>query len=255
MINTGSAPTCVRNNGTSFVDVVNFATPGAAKKIHNWKVLEEEKFSDHQYISFELDPNIRPQRHTSDVVVNFACVRNAFQNIFSPDVDIPQTWDKCCEILQQAQRAGHKKRHGKSSGYWWSAEMDEAKARCNRERRACTRERRRLGYVNEDSENGRREAQRDLTNLVRRCKRLHWLGLLKRIENDIWGNAFQIVVRDTKSLNPGVTFSVGAMMEIVVVLLPTGNPLDVHPVLETKRISGPLRAMIHNYLEDRTIKV
>lgn len=55
LINEGNSPTCVRQQGSSIVDLT-WATPQIAGRINNWKVEEEVvSLSDHNYLTFRID--------------------------------------------------------------------------------------------------------------------------------------------------------------------------------------------------------
>ncbi|XP_033228888.1 uncharacterized protein LOC117180499 [Belonocnema kinseyi] len=51
--NKGENPTFVRKNYRSILDLT-IATTQIGKKIHQWKVSEEESLSDHNYVTFEI---------------------------------------------------------------------------------------------------------------------------------------------------------------------------------------------------------
>ncbi|KAJ8933803.1 hypothetical protein NQ314_013775 [Rhamnusium bicolor] len=55
--NDGDTPTCVRPNGESYIDIT-LTTQGAARKITQWKVLEEETCSDHRHIMFTIKEGV-----------------------------------------------------------------------------------------------------------------------------------------------------------------------------------------------------
>lgn len=54
LVNTGLTPTCIRSQGTSFIDIT-WASPSLYRRICDWSVCEEvEPLSDHLYIFFEI---------------------------------------------------------------------------------------------------------------------------------------------------------------------------------------------------------
>lgn len=55
--NIGKVPTFERGASHSVLDVT-FATPLIARRIRDWKVLNEESRSDHKYIKYELSPHV-----------------------------------------------------------------------------------------------------------------------------------------------------------------------------------------------------
>lgn len=66
LVNQGNIPTCVRPQDTSVVDLT-WTTSGLVERVKNWRVLhnpDEESFSDHRYIRFDLIHHLDSKRHT-----------------------------------------------------------------------------------------------------------------------------------------------------------------------------------------------
>lgn len=59
--NTGDSPTFVRGASESYIDVT-LASREIWQKISNWRVLDEDSFSLHQYIVFDISPAISSVR-------------------------------------------------------------------------------------------------------------------------------------------------------------------------------------------------
>ncbi|KAL6418732.1 hypothetical protein ACFW04_011826 [Cataglyphis niger] len=56
LLNTGSDPTCIRAQGCSIIDLT-WASPGLARYISSWQVLDLSTLSDHVYIVVKFDNN------------------------------------------------------------------------------------------------------------------------------------------------------------------------------------------------------
>lgn len=55
VLNRGCTPTFVRGNSSSIIDLT-IGTTSFARKVVDWKVMEDETLSDHRYIVFKTSP-------------------------------------------------------------------------------------------------------------------------------------------------------------------------------------------------------
>nr|CAI5829680.1 unnamed protein product [Callosobruchus analis] len=143
--NTGGTPTFQRGSSESFIDIT-LSTQSVAKKITNWKVMENETLSDHKHIYFEImgagvKQNIERQRPIID--------KKKLEDLLKQKAQELQT-----NGLSSAQELGdalssiYKKsciRGGRSLEwlpYWWNEEIERKKRECVSLRREKTRKNR-----------------------------------------------------------------------------------------------------------------
>lgn len=165
VLNQGNAPTCVRHNGESVIDV-SFGSPTVARRVKKWRVLEgEETLSDHLYIRWEVsDPSIRTQRVDRSVhgppprrwVIKKMdadlLMAAAMAVSWGDEGDHPAPRDvegevnrlreelwQICDAAMPRSRPPPKVR----SAYWWTPLLTTLRKECNRVRRQLKRHRRR----------------------------------------------------------------------------------------------------------------
>lgn len=63
-------------------------------------------------------------------------------------------------------------------------------------------------------------AQKKLTELIRVSKKKHWRILIENLEQDIFGDGYKIVVKDTKGLVPGLNLAPETVRDILNSLFP-----------------------------------
>lgn len=160
LINVGSAPTCVRAQGSSVVDTC-WGNVGLMARIKNWRVLVNEEFlSDHHYVRFDMERWKKRRRipevaklvgpHWSRTKFRLKLYKTTLDILFAGiDKDLDKDVDSLAQILRARMTSAcdmagsrsvksYKRRHS-----WWTEEVAEAHASCLRLRRACTRMRRR----------------------------------------------------------------------------------------------------------------
>lgn len=203
-LNDGVHPTLVRANGQSFIDLtlVSQELTGSS-----WQVLHaEESLSDHQpiLVQIELGRRIKLNKTTN----------RADPKVFIESIDIirQEHWssnvDRTVKKIVAAHRSSKKPIKIDSSGtlpYWWSDDVANqisqtrtARRRYQRENRQANRELLYEEYVN---------TRRTLTNLIRKNKREKWKNLCQALNEDIYGDAYNIVRAQLKCRGPSVTLT------------------------------------------------
>jgi len=223
IINSGSAPTCVRPQGTSIVDLT-WATPDVINKIFGWEVLENNiSYSDHRYIRFNINlgnKNIEQRRDRQSKSIR-AWNKKKFDDKFEAalewlcaDEDPPESGIEANQridlIIKQAcdlamPRIMHKDGAAKPV-YWWNDEIREARGASIRWYRNWKRETRKnntetANYAHEKYRNSKKE----LRKLIRRSKRNAWQELILTIDQDPWGIPYKIVMNKLKGGTPPLT--------------------------------------------------
>lgn len=213
--NAGGDPTFVGRGAGSIVDVT-FVSETLARRMMEWKVLEDENASDHRYIEFRIESQGRSRAHGPDIDSSNGrgwIVANIDYDLLStglflaewtvngnttdagPDelaAELERGITLACDFALKAKPPESLKRRPVP---WWNSEIASARNECFRLRRALTRARRRAleEAVGEHAEF--REARKKLNKLIKRSKEKCWNDLTKIVENDPWGKPYKIVMR------------------------------------------------------------
>ena len=158
--NVGSAPTFIRRNSTSIIDVT-LATDSVLERIENWRVLEDETLSDHRYIEFCLK-SIKPQDWEIKAAKGWKLTEDGVGAIKAYLVgrrDIPkknatETLTEACDKFLKKKR-----KSGKPPVYWWNEDIKEKRKACVSARRSLARTRRRHPEEAEEEENHYKECR------------------------------------------------------------------------------------------------
>jgi len=171
VINEGNAPTCVRPQGTSIVDLT-WATATMAKKIKEWKVeVGKLSLSDHNYITFGIDleeknkdkmntytakkksMNNRSEKSPRwkmetldqeiyDEVLKWKCSmhnNNGSLEEGGEDNDVEWIRQAMIEAADASMRRARKMTTNKKQVYWWNDNIAEIRNNCIADRRKWTR--------------------------------------------------------------------------------------------------------------------
>ena len=233
--NVGSQPTFVRGTSESVLDVT-FATQGTAKRLKNWRVLEEESLSDHRYISFNtitgnqsiVQEDVRESRLAWALEKmdeeKFAA---SFKRESGGHLEDPGTAAmNLVSRIQQACDASMPRRKeftGRKPKYWWTAEIAEFRKSCNSAHRIFQRRRKKREAAHPvEEENAWREARRNLTVAIKRSKERCWRELCELVNQDTWGIPYRLVMKRLRGNQPiaGITLP-GRVDAIIDTLFPT----------------------------------
>lgn len=105
VMNDGDIPTCVRTNGTSYVDIT-FATASMARNIKEWRIKEDETLSDHRYISFKVrtqEKKLHGQEKRVVYTDKTRCEQKIKQLLDSGNIE--ENPEGCRKLLQAAQES------------------------------------------------------------------------------------------------------------------------------------------------------
>lgn len=201
LMNDGVTPTFIRRESRSVLDLT-FAAPAVSRQISDWEVLPDETLSDHQYISYSIQatgparipPYAGMGRWTYKPESRERIEAGLERTIpamgsTDPAALLGAMVGACTGVLPY-RRPGESRR----AVYWWTPAIAEARRECVRRRRVLTRRRRRaLPPEIADLESSLLEARRQLRGMIRASKRMKWYELCAELDNDVWGNAYQIV--------------------------------------------------------------
>lgn len=240
LMNEGNAPTCIRPQGTSIVDLT-WVTAGLIEKVTEWKVLEDETLSDHVCIVYKL-------------VVNIAgpLIRNKHEEEFPRWVWKNMDKERFEEVIQVGLWVNRERKEGpvdewtehmksmvtracdtvakrvkvtrKRNKFWWNEQVAES-------RRIAIERRRKMTRVNKRGSDEEREeatvqykkARKELRDEIKKAKANAWQELMETIDKDPWGKPYRIVMNRLKRATPAVTetLSKEALEDVLEELFPT----------------------------------
>lgn len=155
LVNTGNEPTCVRDQGESWVDLT-WSTPDLIAKMSNWRVLPEETLSDHMYLYMEVGslkprPQSKPRigwrwdKADAEIFRSSLILQCATKEVREAD-----SANKIAELIDTAIKwscDAAAPRRGppptRKACHWWSEEIAELRRNALSTRRRWQRERRR----------------------------------------------------------------------------------------------------------------
>lgn len=252
VLNKGTAPTCVRHNGSSIIDIT-LGNPRAARMVGEWEVLEgKETLSDHNYIRFCVsDPS---EGKAAAAKANRACpqtasnrwvlkklnvdglraaamikvwVKNPLGNFRDVDEGAAAFRTAVTEICDMAMPRCRPS-PAKPAAYWWTQELAGLRADCCRARRAyvrCRRRRRRdeetEAFLYDEYTDKRKRLQREIRNAKARA----WDELVETVEKDPWGRPYKLVRKKLSCGGPPTTERLHPefLQRVVDTLFPVGK--------------------------------
>lgn len=235
-------------NGASLIDVTLISSSLVAK-ISGWKVLEEDSGSEHSYINFQVNHQIKPPQNVNTLNQP---VHNVNNETCSPD-GTPNGW-----IMTQAgikKLASYLKKNGKpptklnasslvehitktcnkclqpkSSNllrkpvYWWNQEISEKRAECHIIRRKLTRARpKRNPELIRTYAEKLKTVRKEIKILIFRAKERAWEELRRELDADIWGKGYKII---TKKFQRNLPVTEEVMKQQVKKLFPTNERIN-----------------------------
>lgn len=226
LINQGSSSTLVRPQGESIIDLT-WASPSAADRIDNWRVMSQETLSDHLYIRMRVDVtrrgvlNSRPAgggdpppkrwalRQLDTDRLMAAVLSETWPGAETPlEVEGQVEWlgammARACDFAMPRVRPRPRR-----AAYWWTEEIAELRRTSVNARRRFTRERRRGPSESVDEAlEGYREARKSLSAAIRKAKAKAWDEQLLTLDSDPWGRPYKIVMNKMRHWAPPVTES------------------------------------------------
>lgn len=149
VVNRGTSPTFIKGNRSSLIDFT-CASPTIFNRVTNWNVItNEDIFSDHQTIAFNILYNNTDLRNTAALKRKrfvysptdknskkfLESIKNMYaecQDDLDPEKLITRLSEKCNTFLGQPP-------HPKRPVYWWNRAIAEKRKKCMKIRRILTR--------------------------------------------------------------------------------------------------------------------
>lgn len=247
LINTGQISTCVREKGESIVDLT-WATPAAATKIGEWRVMDLETLSDHRYIWVGIGtrtPPLKDSRSRRTEPRRWALKEIDEDKLLA--TILAMEWDEKSTETKEPQREALRIRNiltkacdasmprGRQSHrqttYWWNEDIAEL-------RRNAIRMSRRVARCKKNTieraikYESYREAKIALKVAIKKAKVEKWSELLQKLEEDPWGRAYKIVLNKLKVAAPPLTesFDPGFVQKVVGSLFPKWEGITVDEI-------------------------
>lgn len=228
VLNDGKIPTFVRRDQESFIDLT-CCSRNLLSKVVNWRVLQKESLSDHQYISYDLEKTEEQKTESKrkgwlvnkldKTKLKTKLVEECQGNEGSSADDIIRIVTKACDFSMPKLKTKPNKWR---PAYWWTEEISGLRKDCKKARRAVTRGRKRVQQEELITlvEEWKRK-RKELKLLIRKEKERKWKILCEEVEEDVWGLGYKIVTKRIRIRQP----SLGKELKdhITKTLFPTHN--------------------------------
>lgn len=234
VINEGNVTTFRRPGYGETIPDVTLASETLARRVAEWRVIEDYTGSDHQYIVFVL--NTVPTRQTGssrpvgwnvarlneETLVSVMKAREAevlthHGSAEEGAVAAMRLIRKACDASMPRKRAC---RRGAVAAYWWTDEIANLRKRCIELRRRMTRTRRRNPNSTERESEDFKTAKKDLKRAINQSKKAKWEELRQEVNNDPWGLGYKIVTKKLGMKTAPPSFDEARMKGIVEALFP-----------------------------------
>ncbi|XP_066261264.1 uncharacterized protein [Euwallacea similis] len=220
-------PTFVRREQQSCIDVT-FVSKGLVNHITDWQVLENEPCSPHKHICFEIgSTSVRKTQLLSCVKLEKQKFIEAFGNILvrHPEVNSGKEISKLMKEAFRAACDGNRNEATDSPNpYWWTEQIEQMRKNCIKARRRALRARGNLNIADTDTEalwQRYKDARKSLHKEISSRKKTSWIELCTKLDDDIWGDSYKIVMRQLKPGNP-FELTAKRKLDIVEHLFPRG---------------------------------
>ncbi|XP_050452161.1 uncharacterized protein LOC126851864 [Cataglyphis hispanica] len=248
LLNTGKDPTCIRAQGCSIIDLT-WASPGLARYINSWQILDLSTLSDHVYIVVRFDTIRHVENNWMRKKIRrwnwkkadwgkfqdsllWSCTSNLSNIDVEPDVDkIADTLDAEMKMACDNSAPKALPPQGKKSVYWWNDTIAEVRADTNAAYRAWKRLRRTCNPSPQEEELLRqryRTTRKKLRAEISKAKTIAWKELLDAVESDPWGLPYRLVLNKLKSSSCNILENLDkdSRRQLIAKLFPSGETHD-----------------------------
>ena len=249
VINTGVKPTFQRGKQQSFLDLT-ICNDKIKGKIRDWMVLEIESLSDHNYILYTLQDDLRSSNHdpneTRKILDLDKCRMELERRVRGKNFGARQLTEetrKACkdsmiEIPERRNRA-----------YWFNQRIAELRRNCVKARRRSLRT---SAERWEENKMIYREARNELNKAILSSKKQIWNDLCEEVSRNPWSTGYKIVMEKLRIQKTDLSKEL--IGEILGTLFPEhehsarqaterrGSPMEFEPISdeELKEVSRKL---------------
>lgn len=230
--NQGEKPTFQVQNYGSILDLT-ITTENLRGKISEWKVLDTETLSDHNYITFCINEmstlsmqNPRPvgwevkklDKKKLDLILNSLEPENSEEQSGSTFTE---------ELLKICEKVMPKRilRGNRQPMYWWNDEIAELRRDCLSWRRKYTRSRRNQTLPDANTWENYKELKKKLRIAIRKSKSNCWKAICDQVDGDIWGDGYKIVTKSILGFPQRINLTIQRMEEVAKHLFPIHEPV------------------------------
>lgn len=231
--NVGKKPTFEVQGYSSILDLT-MATANIGKAISNWEVSDKETLSDHNYITYDLklDKGVATktteQRGWQVRTLNQQKLIAATQRITYRATPITaaeytsQLTQMCDEAMKKKKMCGKRR-----PTYWWTPDIGQLRKDSIHCRRLYTRNVRRTPpEVSEQLWRDYKESKKMLRNAIKAAKRESWKNLCRKIDTDIWGDGYKLVMKMMNGFPPKPNLTIEEMETIARELFPVHREVN-----------------------------
>uniref|UniRef100_A0ABD2X125 Endonuclease/exonuclease/phosphatase domain-containing protein n=1 Tax=Trichogramma kaykai TaxID=54128 RepID=A0ABD2X125_9HYME len=242
LLNTGSEPTFVGEQGESVIDLT-FASVSLYNRVGSWRVSDVYTSSDHKAIVYEIlleknqgvgrapAGNRRWSARTLDgdsfaeIVSSMKIRSGSAENMVD---ELMSTIVRTCDA---SMSGGHDRRR-REPVCWWNDDIAECRRDCIRAQRGDQRARGRPDEVIRREEFA--DARRRLRNAIKASKHLCWRQLCDEADRDVWGKPYRTVMSRLKAPRTSPPTAPDLVRRAVSTLFPSVIPrlIGIPPVLE-----------------------
>lgn len=265
VLNNGYASTFRRPGYRESILDISLGTPKISSRIENWVVSEEYSGSDHQHITFSVGVASTTtatqqgpeERRWNARKLDPEALRRSLSQSWSTlkTYPTPNTNSETEKMVEATMRAIAiscdasmpclKNRGLHRPVYWWTPEIAVLRKRCLELRRRATRTAKSTP-VQALYRSKYKEAKKELNRTIKASKATLWKEICNDLEKDIWGKAYQIVVKKLGKATPEAPKPPAIMDEIVAELFPK------HPLRKKRQytINGEVTPFTPKELQD-----
>ncbi|XP_066253026.1 uncharacterized protein [Euwallacea similis] len=241
-LNTGE-PTFVRREQQTCIDVT-FASENLANRVTNWQILDNEPCSPYRHILFEIGskPGGKTRLQNGCIKTEKQKFVDTFGELLTryPEVNSGKELSKIMRIAYRAAcDANRNGATGSQNPYWWTEEIDSIRKNCVKARRLALRARGNRNVADVDAETSwqkYKDEKKKLQKEINSRKKANWVELCRKLDEDVWGDGYKIVMRYLKPGNP-FELTTPRKLEIAEHLFPRGAgyvPGKIMPVVYTQ---------------------
>ncbi|KYB24913.1 hypothetical protein TcasGA2_TC034914, partial [Tribolium castaneum] len=249
-VNKHDEYTFQRGRAQSIIDLTLVPTY-LVHKLSNWRTLDAESLSDHKYIAFTWDDNAGTTCQTSGYT-GWNLKRLDKDKLLSKlrEATCESTPASLNKILQRACNAAMPKKRcfrNRRPVYWWNEKIANLRKNALKFRRTITRLRskRQVSVMLIDGTTSKlKQAQKMLRDEIQKAKSEKWKELCLSLEDDLWGNGYQTVMKRTGQACP-FKLPREQLNNIVAILFPLHADVDW-----IKENCKPIPDFTHDELRD-----
>lgn len=222
----GNKPTFQRGRSESIIDIT-FVSEKLGGKVEDWRVLEEETLSLHNYTRYNVRANNRSSKGTTWKRGNFSVVRfgNLARRNFNSLEGTLDTTSFVRRLRKTQIEAMHKVRSDLHAHnvYWWTENIEMLRASTLTARRRYCRARTSRNIREEDFEERKiayKDKRKQLSRSIAKGKMDCWRKLCDEVEEDVWGDGYKITMKSLNQNFPKTDIERDRRIEFAGVLFP-----------------------------------